>query len=102
MNTIHLGGRLNRPISELVLLKGNVNYTEIQFLDDEKAIVATTLKTLESRLNGQGFFRSHKGYIINISYVLSYCFERNCLYMLNGYEVCISRRRKFDLISLVS
>jgi hypothetical protein len=48
MNTIHLGGRLNRPKSELVLLKGNVNYTEIQFLDGEKVIVATTLKTLEA------------------------------------------------------
>ena len=64
---VHLGGRIRKPANQVLLLRSEVNYTHIHMRDGEHYLVATTLKTLEERLEGLGFWRFNKSEMVNLS-----------------------------------
>jgi DNA-binding LytR/AlgR family response regulator len=94
---IHIGSWRNHQPSEIMLLLGNANYTEVFFANGHKLTVATTLKKLESRFaNCQEFFRTHKSFLINLNYIknLEYLNSDQYIEMQNDYRVSVSRRKK--------
>ncbi len=99
MNTsiaVHLGGRLTRPVSQLLFLQSEVNYTHIHFKNGEHHIVATTLKELEKRLEAHGFWRCNKSNLVNLSAVK--ILKNDGLVKIRNFDpIRISRRRKTEL-----
>jgi DNA-binding LytR/AlgR family response regulator len=81
-------------IKDVVLLKGEVNYTIFHFKFGRTKMVAHTLKFYESFLEEQGFLRVHRSCIINPSFVKEYDKDSQLLIMTNGEVVSISRRRQ--------
>lgn len=92
---ISIGGRITLQEDTIILLEGDTNYTHIYTRNGEKFTVATTLKKLESKL-GEGHFRSHKKYIVNLLAVSS--LHKNSLLLQKKRKVLVSRRRKPDLL----
>ena len=52
-------------------LKAQGNYTEL-YTGNKKILISKTLKSIESQLPGNLFFRVHKSYLVNLSYIKSY------------------------------
>lgn len=88
-------------INNIVLLRGDVNYTIFHFLHGREKMVARSIKFFEKLLETHGFLRVHRSFIINPNYIEMYNAEKEILTMCNGQEANISRRRKHTLGSLV-
>lgn len=94
---IHVGAWRNHAPEEIMLLLGNVNYTEVIFVNGKKLVVATTLKKLEARFAICGsFFRTHKSFLVNLNYVKKSdnLDTEEFIEMKNDFRVAVSRRRK--------
>lgn len=92
-NKIALGGfRSVRP-DDILLLEADVNYTVVHFKDGEKLIVATPLKSLQSRLEPFNFYRIHKSFMINLECVKCYLEPHKQVQMTDNKKVMVSRRR---------
>ncbi len=80
-------------ISQVVLLKGDTNYTTI-FLDNGKTkTLAHSIKYYEEFLETHGFLRVHRTFMVNPNHVKDYNQEDRKLTMTNGQEAVISRRK---------
>jgi DNA-binding LytR/AlgR family response regulator len=88
-------------IKNVVLLKGDVNYTVFHLLHGKEKMVARSIKFFEKFLETHGFLRVHRSFMINPNYVEMYNQEKEILTMANGQEATISRRRKHTLKSFV-
>jgi DNA-binding LytR/AlgR family response regulator len=94
---IHIGGRQRVNPQEVVMLQADVNYTVLFFANGTKAIVATTLKSLESRFVPFDFFRTHKSYLVNLRCVHHFLEGTNIIQMTDNHTVTVSRRKLLKL-----
>jgi DNA-binding LytR/AlgR family response regulator len=86
--------RLNVPVSFVIMLKGQANYTTFIMTDGSEQVVAYTLKYFEPFLKTHGFQRIHRGSMINPNFIKEYCKEECIVTMKNGMSMKVSRRRK--------
>lgn len=56
--------------SDIFYAESDDNYTNI-YVSDRKYVVPHTLKSVEEKLNEQGFIRSHKSYLVNFQKITS-------------------------------
>ena len=91
-------------LSNILYLEAESNYTRIVTQANETFIQSKTLKYYEDLFqNMPFFFRAGRGHIVNISHVKSYSKSEPCILTLdNGFEIEISRRKKTELIALMS
>lgn len=94
---IHIGGRQEVNPAEVVMLQAEINYTVLFFANGKKTIVATPLKTLESRLVPFDFYRTHKSYLINLKCVKLFSEATNIVQMTDNHKVIVSRRKRTQL-----
>lgn len=59
------------PISEMLWIKAEGNYLEIQ-LADRKELIRASLGTFLEKLNRNNFFRTHKSYAVNLDYLTKF------------------------------
>lgn len=90
---IQIGGRMSVYPKDLIVLKGEVNYTTVYFQNGKKKeMVATTLKKIEEKLLPYpNFFRITKSTIINIQCIKD--IQNNKIFLINGETITPSRRR---------
>jgi DNA-binding LytR/AlgR family response regulator len=84
-------------VDNVILLKGDSNYTTFYLKNGNSKLVAHSLKFFEPHLQEQGFLRVHRSYMVNPNYIKTYNENTETLTMENGYEANISRRRKNTL-----
>jgi two-component system, LytTR family, response regulator len=90
-------------IDEIEYLEADNNYTTFYLTNGSKKLVSKTLKYYDDLLNEFDFFRSHQSYLVNSIYIKEYIKgEGGLLIMKNGSEIDVSRRKKEDLIALIS
>ena len=89
---VHIGGFEHAQPKEIVLCKGDSNYTHVHFTDGRKLTVATTLKIIQERLAAQDFVRVNRSGLINKDHIASY--ERDEITLTNGAVLHIARRRR--------
>jgi DNA-binding LytR/AlgR family response regulator len=89
-------------IENVVLLKGDANYTTFYLEHGKQKVVAHTIKFFENYLETHGFLRVHRSYMINPNHVIDYDPEEYLLTMTNGVKATISRRRKSVLKKLAT
>lgn len=88
-------------VNNVILLKGNINYTTFYLEHGVEKVVARTLKFFEPFLKTHGFLRVHRAFMINPNFVKEYNYEQEFLTMSNGQRADISRRRKHTLKKFV-
>jgi two-component system, LytTR family, response regulator len=81
------------PVADIIMCEGLMNYTLIYMSSGRKIISAHTLKIFEMALNGIGFNRIHRKYLINNQRCIGFDRNNSNLTMVNGMIVVISRRR---------
>jgi two-component system LytT family response regulator len=59
-------------IDQIIRCESDVNYTTIYLKDQQKIMVAKTLKEFEELLTDYNFFRIHSSHLINLSYIKTY------------------------------
>jgi DNA-binding LytR/AlgR family response regulator len=88
-------------ISNVILIKGDINYTKFYMEGGKEKVVAHSIKFFENHLETHGFLRVHRAFMINPKYVKTYNSEQEVLTMSNGQIATISRRRKAVLKDFV-
>jgi two-component system, LytTR family, response regulator len=88
----------------IVFLKADSSYTEIYFTDGTQLVVSRTLKNFDDIFDTSGpFFRCHKSYIANITYINEYIkSDGGYLMMKNGHQVSVSPDRVDELMNKIS
>lgn len=97
MNTVKIYHKKYIPANDVVLLKGNANYTELHFENGHKITLAKTLKRLHESFSEYGFFRISKTNIINFKFIAKTNENFAVVKMKNDLELHVSRRRRLDL-----
>ncbi len=88
---------------EIMYCQASSNYTYINSTGDKKLLTSKTLSEIESKLNQDQFARTHKSYLVNLTYVSSYSNEDGGLLILNnGNTIPISRRRKEQVLNAIA
>ena len=81
-------------LNNIVYLRGDGAYTYFFLKTGEKHTVSKNLKEYEKLLEGKGFYRVHKSFIINLNEMKKYEKGGGNLLMSNGHMVDVSKRRK--------
>jgi DNA-binding LytR/AlgR family response regulator len=95
--TINHKLRLVVDINQIIMLKGNVNYTCFYMQNGKQKTSARPLKFYENQLAVYGFIRVHRAFIINPNFVIEHHEATSQLLLLEGHYADISRRRKNNL-----
>lgn len=89
-------------IGEIIRCQGESNYTTFYLVNNRKYLVSKTLKEYELMLEENGFFRTHKSHLINLSKVKRFTRGKiSSLIMEDGSEVPVSIRKKETLMKLL-
>lgn len=81
-------------INQVVLLKGDINYTTIYMDNGIKKVICHPIKYFEAHLETHGFLRVHRTFMINPIHIKGYNQESRELMMSNGQQAIISRRKE--------
>jgi two-component system, LytTR family, response regulator len=88
-------------IKDIVWVQAESNYSIFHFADKRKMTASKTLKQVEEALAGYTFFRAHKSFLINLSYISKYIRgEGGTIVLADGSEVELSRNRKKEFLEL--
>ena len=81
-------------LKEIVMFRGQINYTEIHLLSGKILLIPRTIKIFENLLAEYAFIRTHRAYLINELHLKEYDEVNNCVKMSNNMTALISRRRR--------
>lgn len=81
-------------LKEIIMLRGEINYTSIHLLSGKVLLVPRTIKIFENLLSKYAFIRTHRAYLINEIHLKEYDEANKCVKMSNDMTALISRRRK--------
>ncbi len=89
-------------LTDIVALEADSNYTKIFLVSGETILASKTLGYFDDLLSDRPqFFRTHKQYIINLSYIKEYLSGENNLVLLrNGLQIRLARTRRQAFLEL--
>lgn len=73
-------------INDVVLLKGNINYTIFQLQCGKEKVVSHSIEFFEPFLETHGFLRIHRSFMINPNYIKEYVQNEEVLMITNGQK----------------
>lgn len=82
--------------NEVLLLKANINYTEIHLKCGRKYVLAKTLKAFYKEFEHFGFFRINRSIVINMKFVSNTDEQCESIKLKNKLHLKVSRRRRDD------
>ncbi|MFK7934847.1 MAG: LytR/AlgR family response regulator transcription factor [Saprospiraceae bacterium] len=96
----NVGGFRVVDLSDIIYLRGEINYTRFFLKNGDTVMVSRTLRDYENMLSELGFYRCHQSFLLNLAHVVEYRKgEGGLAIMSNGDGLDISRRRKADFVS---
>jgi len=82
-------------ISSIIRCESDGNYTRLFMNTGKKILASKTLGEYENMLDGDGFFRVHRGHLVNMSHIHKFLkTEGGIIEMSDGTQVDVSRRKK--------
>lgn len=100
MNKLYITQKKALPVSAILFLESDSNYTHI-FMNDKKVFVASkTLNTIYNDLDKSTFYRINRSLVIHKDYIRNQEQQENSLYFTlnNGQKVKVARRRKKNIM----
>jgi two-component system LytT family response regulator len=79
---------------EIIYLKASNSYTEFYLTNQKIVVVSKSIKEYELLLNLKIFFKTHRSFIINTSFISSYHKGNLTIMLKDGTEISLSRDRK--------
>ena len=85
-------------LEDILYCKAQDNYTEF-VLKDKKVLTSKSLKKYDEKLNGSGFIRIHRSYLVNIKHVDKYYKgSGGYVIMSNGDSLDVASKRKEEFL----
>jgi two-component system LytT family response regulator len=81
-------------LSDVLYVKSDNNYSDFVLVNGDRFLSTRTLKDYERILTGQGFFRSHRQYLINLEHVAGYSKNDGGYIIMKTKEIIPIGRRK--------
>ncbi len=89
-------------IAEVMYCKSDNSYTTFHLVSGEEIIVSKALREYSDLLGGNGFFRPHQSYLVNLNFVKKVDkSDGGFVIMKNKAEIPLSSRQKKKLIDLL-
>jgi two-component system LytT family response regulator len=86
-------------LDNIVRLESLGSYTRFHISGQPQVVISRILKEYEELLEGHGFIRVHQSSIVNMKHVKKYVRgEGGILWMSDGSEIEVSRRKKEDVV----
>lgn len=97
-----LNGLVFVNTNDIVCIIGEGNYSHFKIKEQPKILLSKKLKEVEEMLKDySNFYRIHKSFIINLSYVSGYVRgEGGTVVMTDGTEIAVSRNKKDEFLEL--
>jgi two-component system LytT family response regulator len=89
--------RYYAPVSDILYIEGDRNYSRIHFVNKTTQYVSKTMRHYEELLDFKPFMRIHKSYLVNLDYA-DRILAGNVLVLKDDTELQISREKKESLI----
>ena len=80
-------------IESIVYLQGDINYTNLIYINGKKKTMSRTLKRFEESSVFKSWFRIHRAYLVNPKFVTTVCVLDSTIELNSGVKLPISRRR---------
>lgn len=80
-------------MNSLVYFEAEGSYTLAYLSNGEKIVLSKSIKQIELIVNSEHFFRAHRTYLINISFVKRFDRDLYTITLTNNTEIPLSRRR---------
>jgi DNA-binding LytR/AlgR family response regulator len=80
-------------LNEVILLRGDINYTTFHLKNGKTIMIAHTLKYFEDQLNKFGFMRVHRAFLVNPKHILKYDSVGHKIEMDCNLVASVSRRK---------
>jgi DNA-binding LytR/AlgR family response regulator len=80
-------------IQEIIMLRGEVNYTILCLKNGDNIMIAHTLKYFEDMLHEHGFLRVHRAFLVNPQHILNYDKIGHKIEMGRNLFAQVSRRK---------
>ncbi len=88
-------------LEDIVTCESESNYTKFHLKDGKHLLVSRTLGDVEDTLEGKGFFRIHKQFLINLNHIMKYVKgDGGYVVMSNNQTVSIARSRREEFVML--
>ncbi|MCB0484021.1 MAG: response regulator transcription factor [Flavobacteriales bacterium] len=89
-------------LTDIIKCDSDGNYTIFYLTDGRKLMASKTLGDYEHLLEGEGFFRVHRGHLVNLTHIKKYLKgEGGFALMSDGSKVEVARRKKALFLSLL-
>jgi two-component system LytT family response regulator len=85
-------GGLKMALRDIIKIEGDRNYSTFHLANHKTKVSSKTLGYFEETLQGKGFFRCHRSYIVNYHHIDK--MQKDFLVLKDTSKVPISRRRK--------
>lgn len=96
-------GSLFIDVKEITHLKAEGSYVNIFLEDGNKILVSKNIKDYETQLTvEEGFFRTHRSYLVNINYITSLLPDSTEATLKNKQTISIARERKNDFLAFLN
>jgi two-component system LytT family response regulator len=107
-----LSGKLTLPtangseyinIKEVVRIEADGSYSKVFTIDGKMRLVTKNLKSLETSLDGESFFRCHNSHLINVEYIKKFTptKDKGFLEMIDESDIPVARSVKTELVELI-
>jgi len=97
----HKGGVEFIPIDNILYCQADGSYTHFVIEGMSTIVVGKTLKNYEDVLLGEGFYRCHKSYIVNLKSIVRLDKE-GYLNLTDGAKIQVTKSKKEELIRLIT
>ncbi len=86
--------------NQILYCQADDNYTHLHLKNGGSKLVSKTLRFLEEKLDGNGFLRAHKTYLINLNAIKSYHKGKGgYVEMENGKAIPVTGAKKAELLN---
>ncbi len=107
-----LSGKVGLPFSagteylklnEIIRIEADGSYCNVITTDGKKRLVSRSLKEMQTALEGESFFRTHKSHLINLEHIKKYSplKDGGLVEMADGVSVEIARTSKAEFSALL-
>lgn len=102
--TVHTTkGMLFVPMQNILWLESDNNYTTLHLTEGHPIVTSRSIGDFEEMLLEYDFYRIHQSAIINLQHLKEYIRgDGGSVILTDGKEIEVSRRRKADLMALIS
>ena len=88
-------------LNEISYIESDGNYTTVYLINGKKIVLSRSLRDFEEMLKGQGFFRVHKSFLVNLATISRFDKgDGGFLVMEAGDRVPVASRKKEQLLDL--